>query len=44
MCVLRAATTYWDMYYLVQEENMTIADLWDGSSLRCTSRELLQMS
>lgn len=33
MCVLRAATTYWDMYYLVQEENMTIADLWDGSSL-----------
>jgi hypothetical protein len=30
------AIQYWKIYCLVNEQNKTIAELWDGKNLRCT--------
>jgi hypothetical protein len=30
------AIQYWEMYWLVNEQNKVVADLWDGENLRCT--------
>jgi hypothetical protein len=32
------AIQYWELYVIVNEQNATIANLWDGTSLRCTFR------
>jgi hypothetical protein len=32
------AIQYWEIYFLVNEQNKTIADIWDGSSLEMTFR------
>lgn len=32
------ATQFWDLYFLVQEKNKTITELWDGDDLKCTFR------
>jgi hypothetical protein len=32
------AIQYWVIYFLVNEQNKTIVDLWDGSSLKVTFR------
>jgi hypothetical protein len=32
------AIQYWKIYYLINEHNKTIVDLWDGDNLRCTFR------
>jgi hypothetical protein len=32
------AIQYWEIYYLINEHNKTIAKLWDGENLRCTFR------
>jgi hypothetical protein len=32
------AIQYWELYFLVNEQNRSIADLWDGSSLKVTFR------
>jgi hypothetical protein len=30
------AIQYWELYCIVNEQNKTIAELWDGNELRCT--------
>jgi hypothetical protein len=32
------AVQFWDVYVLVQEKSGTVADLWDGTELKCTFR------
>jgi hypothetical protein len=32
------AIQYWELYYIVNEQNKSIADLWDGVNLKCTFR------
>jgi hypothetical protein len=32
------ATLYWDIYVIVNEHNVTIADVWDGQELKCSFR------
>jgi hypothetical protein len=32
------AIQYWELYCIVNEQNKTIAELWDGNDLRCTFR------
>jgi hypothetical protein len=32
------AIQFWEVYVLVQEKSGTVADLWDGSVLKCTFR------
>lgn len=32
------AIQFWDVYVIVNEQNATIAELWDGENLRCTFR------
>jgi hypothetical protein len=32
------AIQFWEVYVLVQEKSRTVADLWDGSVLKCTFR------
>jgi hypothetical protein len=32
------AIQYWEVYYIVNEQNKTIADLWDRVNLKCTFR------
>jgi hypothetical protein len=27
---------YWELYYIIDEQNKSIADLWDGVNLKCT--------
>jgi hypothetical protein len=29
---------YWELYYIVNEQNGTIAKLWGGYNLKCTFR------
>jgi hypothetical protein len=42
------AIQYWELYYIVNEQNKSIADLWDGVNLkytfyRCVDRRLLSL-
>jgi len=41
-CKLRESSSlaiqYWPLYRIVNEKEKSIADLWDGDSLRCTFR------
>uniref|UniRef100_A0A0A8Y3J5 Reverse transcriptase zinc-binding domain-containing protein n=1 Tax=Arundo donax TaxID=35708 RepID=A0A0A8Y3J5_ARUDO len=32
------AILFWDLYYIVNEKNMTIVELWDVTNLKCTFR------
>jgi hypothetical protein len=32
------AIQYWDIYVLIHEKSGTVADLWDGTNLKCTFR------
>jgi hypothetical protein len=32
------AIQFWDIYFIVNEQNKTVAELWDGVNLRCTFR------
>jgi hypothetical protein len=32
------AIQYWEIYVIINEHNKTIADIWDGSNLKCTFR------
>jgi hypothetical protein len=32
------AIQYWELYCLVNEQNMSIAELWDGVNLKCIFR------
>jgi hypothetical protein len=29
---------YWDIYFVVNQQMKTVADLWDGKQLRCDFR------
>jgi hypothetical protein len=47
--IVNLAIQYWELYYLVNEQNKSVAELWDGECLRCTfhrcvDRRLLLMS
>ena len=33
---LSLAIQYWKLYRWLNEKNMTVANLWDGSELKCT--------
>jgi hypothetical protein len=33
---LSLAIQFWDIYVIVNEQNATIADIWDGSQLKCS--------
>jgi hypothetical protein len=33
------STQYWDIYFVVNQQMETIADLWDGQQLRCDFRQ-----
>jgi hypothetical protein len=33
----------WEIYCIVNEQNGTIADLWDGYNLRCTFRRTMDI-
>jgi hypothetical protein len=37
------AIQFWDVYVLVQEKSGTVADLWDGTDLKCTFRRGFDM-
>jgi len=30
------AIQYWKLYRIVNEKNMTMAEIWDGENLKCT--------
>jgi hypothetical protein len=30
------AIQYWEIYYLVNEQNKSVEELWDGQNLKCT--------
>ena len=32
------ATQFWDLYFICNQQTMTIADLWDGDELKCMFR------
>jgi hypothetical protein len=34
---------YWELYCIVNEQNKSIADLWDGENIRCTFRRCVDM-
>jgi hypothetical protein len=34
---------YWELYCIVNEQNSTIADLWDGCNLKCTFRRTVDI-
>jgi hypothetical protein len=34
---------YWELYCIVNKQNSTIADLWDGCNLRCTFRRTVDI-
>jgi hypothetical protein len=38
------AIQFWDIYYIVNEQNKTVAELWDGVNLRCTFRRCVDRS
>jgi hypothetical protein len=38
------AIQYWEVYSIVNEQNKTIAELWDGSNLKCTFRRCVDRS
>jgi hypothetical protein len=37
------AIQYWDLYCIVNEKSGTIAELWDGVSLKCTFRRCVNL-
>jgi hypothetical protein len=37
------AIQYWELYYIVNEQNKSIAELWDGCNLRCTFRRCVDI-
>lgn len=36
-------TQFWGLYILVNEKNKTIADIWDGQTLKCIFKRISQM-
>jgi hypothetical protein len=34
---------YWELYCIVNEQNKSIADLWDGENIRCTFHRCVDM-
>jgi hypothetical protein len=37
------AIQYWEIYCIINEHNKTIAELWDGAQLKCTSRRCVDV-
>jgi hypothetical protein len=37
------AIHYWELYCLVNEQNTSIAELWDGENLKCTFRRYVDV-
>jgi hypothetical protein len=37
------AIQYWELYCIVNEQNRTIAELWDGHNLKCTFRRIVDI-
>jgi hypothetical protein len=37
------AIQYWGLYCLINEQNKSIAELWDGTNLRCTFRRCVDI-
>ena len=35
------AIIFWDLYVLVNEKTRSVADMWDGSTLKCTFKRCL---
>jgi hypothetical protein len=37
------AIQYWEIYYIINEHNKTISELWDGVDLKCTFRRCVDL-
>jgi hypothetical protein len=37
------AIQYWELYYLINKQNKSIVELWDGTNLKCTFRRCVDI-